>query len=266
MYWKQNPKTHVYVAAHRGWSQEYPENTMPAFQASIDIGVDQIETDVHMTKDGYLVLHHDHTFGRTVNAQGHVYEYTLAQIQEMDAGAYMGEKFNGLKVPQLRDLMELVKDHPTMTLDIELKDYPTEGREAFAYESCDKTLAMIDEYGFTDRVVINSWSGMLNDYVFRKYGKKYRQHVYYPVYSMTKGELDPYSYGYCACMFNQRSTDIATAEACAAMRARGVQPWAGAFVKDAETVAQAVACDVDLITTNYPDIVLAELRKLGRHP
>ena len=57
-----------------------------------------------------------------------------------------------------------------------------------------------------------------------------------------------------------------TAEECAAMRARGVQPWAGAFVKDAETVARAVACDVDLITTDYPDIVLTELRKLGRHP
>lgn len=50
------------------------------------------------------------------------------------------------------------------------------------------------------------------------------------------------------------------------MRERGVQPWAGGFVKDAETVAWAVSCDVDLITTNYPDIVLEELRKIGRHP
>lgn len=49
--WKQSNKS-IYVAAHRGWRDKYPENTIEAFQAALDIGVDQIETDVRITKDG----------------------------------------------------------------------------------------------------------------------------------------------------------------------------------------------------------------------
>ena len=59
-YWTQSEKN-IFVAAHRGVSASYPENTMEAFRAAIAMGVDQIETDVHVTKDGELVLVHDHT-------------------------------------------------------------------------------------------------------------------------------------------------------------------------------------------------------------
>ena len=57
-YWTQSDKN-IYVAAHRGHSAKYPENTMPAFKAAIALGVDRIETDVRITKDGVLVLIHD---------------------------------------------------------------------------------------------------------------------------------------------------------------------------------------------------------------
>ena len=56
-YWKQS-EHYIYVAAHRGWRTKYPENTMEAFQAALELGVDQIETDVRITKDGELVLIH----------------------------------------------------------------------------------------------------------------------------------------------------------------------------------------------------------------
>jgi glycerophosphoryl diester phosphodiesterase len=91
----------------------------------------------------------------------------------LDAGIKKDARFAGARIPLLKELFELVKDHPTMTLDLELKEYPTEGREAIAFEVCDRVLAMADAYGYTDRIVVNSFSGKLNEYVFKKYGKKY---------------------------------------------------------------------------------------------
>ena len=57
-YWTQS-KQNIFVAAHRGWRSKYPENTLAAFRAALELGVDQIETDVRVTADGELVLIHD---------------------------------------------------------------------------------------------------------------------------------------------------------------------------------------------------------------
>ena len=65
-YWTQS-KDNIWVAAHRGWCSKYPENTMEAIKAAVEVGVDQIETDVRVTKDGELVLFHDPTVDRTTN-------------------------------------------------------------------------------------------------------------------------------------------------------------------------------------------------------
>ena len=136
-YWTQS-RNNIYVAAHRGWCAKYPENTMAAFRAAMEIGVDQIETDVRVSRDGELVLIHDATVDRTTNGKGLVCDKLLCELKTLDAG-------KGENIPTLRELMELVKDHPTMTLDIELKEYPTAGREELAYSVCDKALAMIDD-------------------------------------------------------------------------------------------------------------------------
>jgi len=261
-YWTQSEKN-IFVAAHRGWRSRYPENTLEAFRAALALGVDQIETDIRITKDGELVLIHDETVDRTTNGSGRVSEMTFAELRALDAGIKKDECFAGANVPTLTELMELVKEHPTMTLDLELKEYPTEGREAIAYEVCDRVLAIVDRYGFTDRVVINSFSGKLNEYVYRKYGKKYRQHVYFPLEALGICTLDPYSYAYCTCMFG--SPYMAKKEAFDRMRAYGVQPWAGASVKDAKGVENAIANGAVLITCDNPDEILALLRERGYH-
>ena len=265
-YWTQS-KENIWVAAHRGWSSDYPENTMVAFRAAIELGVDQLELDVRVTKDNELVIMHDATVDRTTNGTGHVDEYTLQELRALDAGSHKGEAFKGEQVPTLRELFELVKDHPTMTLDIELKEKPTQGHEAVAYDVCDRVLAMVDEYGYTDRIVVNSFSGKLNEYVNEKYGKKYRQHVFYPVSHMGTLSRDPYAYAYCCCMFRgfYNEINLATPEECARMAALGVEPWAGACVEDEQSVDQAIACGVTLITCNNPDVVLQLLRQKGYH-
>lgn len=266
-YWTQSPEN-IYVAAHRGWSSHYPENTLLAFEKALELGVDQLETDLHMTKDGQLVLMHDHKLARTTGAEGLVCEYTLEELKQLDAGSWKGAQFKGLQIPTFIEFMELVKDHPTITLDVELKDYPRDRGDA-AYESCDKALEIIDRYGFTDRVVINTWSAKLNDYIFTKYGDKYRQHLYYPVHLMHERTLPDYSYGYCACMFNRNGVKgnrgIASLEDCNAMRALGLRPWAGTAVKDLASLETAIASQVELITCNDVKLILELLREKGLH-
>jgi glycerophosphoryl diester phosphodiesterase len=99
---------------------------MLAFREAVKLGVDQIETDVRITKDGELVLIHDATLERTTNGSGRVCDHTLAELKMLDAG-------RGEQIPTLRELFELVKDHPTMTLDLEFKEYPVSGWENVAY-------------------------------------------------------------------------------------------------------------------------------------
>ena len=264
-YWNQSP-TNVYVAAHRGWSTNYPENTMIAFEKAIEIGVDQIETDVRITKDGELVLIHDAAVDRTTNGTGKVCDFTFEELQRLDAGSWKSAEFAGCRIPKLVDLMELVKDHPTMTLDLELKEYPVSGWEEVSYSVCDRVLQMVDEYNYTDRVVINTFSAKLMEYIVGKYGNMYKLHVYYPVHKMV-GEvvLNPYNYGYCACMFRAMGAGNATPEEYAAMRMTGTRTWAGASVNNAATVDQALLCGAELITCNNCDVILKILREKGVH-
>ena len=261
-YWTQSNEN-IYVAAHRGWSAKYPENTMAAFRAAAELGVDQIETDIRITADGELVLIHDATVDRTTNGSGLVREKTLAELRALDAGSWKGEEFTGLQIPTLKEFMDYMATLPDMTIDFELKEYPVEGRDAISYEVCDRVMALIDEYGFTDRCVINTFNAKLHEYIQKKYGSKYRQHVYYPITHMGEYSVEPYSYGYCCCMFGEGI--MATKEEFAAMKARGVQPWAGAGVKDAAEVDMAIECGAELITCNNVDVILDLLRQRGRH-
>lgn len=262
-YWTQSP-ANIYVAAHRGWCGKYPENTMEAFRAALDLGVDQLETDVRITKDGELVLIHDATLDRTTNGAGLVRDYTLKELKALDAGSSKDPAFWECRIPTLKELMELVKDHPTITLDIELKEYPVDGRDAIAYEVCDRVLKMVDDYGFTDRVVINTWNGKLHEYIVQTYGSKYRQHVYYPVRHLGECTMNPYEYAYCTCVFGV-GEEVSIAD-CKKLEAdNNCRLWAGAYVKDNQGIDLTLALGAELITCNNPDEILDLLRKRGLH-
>lgn len=265
-YWTQS-KNNIWVAAHRGWSSKYPENTMEAFRAAAMLGVDQLEIDVRVTRDNELVIIHDATVDRTTNGTGKVCDKLLCELRALDAGAHMGETHRGAQIPTFREFMDFVKELPAMTVDIELKEYPTAGREALAYDVCDRVLAMVDEYGFTDRVVINTFNAKLHEYINEKYGKKYRQHVYYPISVMGSVQRNPYEYAYCCCMFRATYCGLNMAEKMEfdRMVSYGVEPWAGACVKDEHGVDMAIANGATLITCNNPDVVLELLRQKGYH-
>lgn len=96
------------LCAHRGAMATHPENTLAAFQAAIDAGVQMIEFDVQLTKDHQLVIMHDKTIDRTTNGIGMASEYTLAELKKLDAGSWKGEKFKGEKIPTLAETLEIM--------------------------------------------------------------------------------------------------------------------------------------------------------------
>ena len=91
----------MWLIAHRGFSGRHPENTLRAFRAAEELGVDMVECDVHRSLDGHLVVIHDTTLDRTTSGHGPVRSRTLAEIQALDAG-------DGERVPTLEELLEAV--------------------------------------------------------------------------------------------------------------------------------------------------------------
>lgn len=108
------------IIAHRGASGTAPENTMAAFQKAVDMGVDEIETDVHFTSDEGLILLHDHTLERTTDGSGAPGDHSLAQLRRLDAGSWMGGEFAGERLITLDELLAAFGDR--LTYHVELKD------------------------------------------------------------------------------------------------------------------------------------------------
>jgi len=105
------------VAAHRAVHHVYPENSLQAIQESIKIGVDIIEIDVKVSKDGVPFLMHDHKIDRTTTGKGVAEEFTWEELQQffiVDKG-----KKTKLKIPALRDALEIA--YGKIMIDLDLK-------------------------------------------------------------------------------------------------------------------------------------------------
>lgn len=109
----------VLVIGHRGFSAAAPENTLASFKKAMEVGVDMIELDVHLSKDGQVVVIHDDTLNRTTNGKGKVAGYTLNELKQLDAGSWFGSQFSGERIPTLREVLELTRGQ--VSLCIELK-------------------------------------------------------------------------------------------------------------------------------------------------
>ncbi len=118
----------IEVIAHRGASDEAPENTLSAVRAAVARDADRVEVDVQRTKDGALVLMHDTTLARTTDvrrafprrAPWLVKDLTLAEVKRLDAGSWLSPAHCGERVPTLQEVIDVLR--PTRTgLLIELK-------------------------------------------------------------------------------------------------------------------------------------------------
>jgi glycerophosphoryl diester phosphodiesterase len=113
------------VIAHQGGDGLRPSNTLAAFEHAVALGVDVLEMDVHLTRDGALVVMHDATVDRTTNGSGALAALSLAQVRELDAGfhwPYDGEprpyRGRGLGVPTFAEIAAAFPGH---RLNVEIK-------------------------------------------------------------------------------------------------------------------------------------------------
>lgn len=141
--------------AHRGFSGEYPENTMIAFEKAIEIGADMLELDVTLSKDKIPVVIHDDTIDRTSNGIGFVKDYSLEKLRELDFGSWKNKKFSNEKIPTLEDVLRLIKKS-SIHLNIEIKS--SAHVKKFS-KSCIElqVLNLINKYKLMNRIVISSF-------------------------------------------------------------------------------------------------------------
>ena len=138
--------------AHRGGSKRWPENTLLAFENAYALGYRWIETDVHRTKDGRIVVFHDERLERTTNGRGRVADHTLDELQRLDAafrftrdGSTHPYRDQGITVPHLEEAFAL---HDDLRLNLEMK-----GRDPRLAEAL---WDFIEAHGVHDRVLVAS--------------------------------------------------------------------------------------------------------------
>ncbi len=133
--------------AHRGGSDEVPENTLESMLYAWQFASAIPETDVRTLADGTLVCIHDRTLERTAEAPEQisakpVNELTIHDIQTADAGIRHGRQFKGFKVPKLGDLLALMQGYPSRRLYLEIKD-----------ASIEAIAQMLNDYSTADRII-----------------------------------------------------------------------------------------------------------------
>lgn len=111
----------VLVYAHRGASAELPENTLEAFLRAIERGADILETDVHCTADGHVVIHHDATGERMSQVSRAVADTPLAEVRKWNAGAGFRQNGAGRATFRVPTLEEALDAFPEMRFNIDIK-------------------------------------------------------------------------------------------------------------------------------------------------
>ena len=148
------------IIAHRGGASIAPENTLASFLTSARIGVDVLEFDARLSRDGHLVVIHDDRVDRTTNGQGEVAALSLSQLQALSVNPYPAppgvdtppEDPRLSQIPTVADIFEVFHDTPLRFI-IEIKDDDAQGREAAR-----ALVQLAAQYGLTDRLIIASFS------------------------------------------------------------------------------------------------------------
>ena len=139
------------VIGHRGYCQFAPENTLPSFELALAAGADLVELDYYHSKDGKLVVIHDHELDRTTDAtnrwaQEHikVETKTAAELQSLDAGSWFDPKYAGTRIPLLAEALDRIQKGSVTLIE----------RKAGAPPDCIKLLC---EKGLVNHVVVQSF-------------------------------------------------------------------------------------------------------------
>ncbi|MBO5783504.1 MAG: hypothetical protein J6R33_00890 [Clostridia bacterium] len=167
------------IAAHRGGAINNPENTMLAFREAVAMGVDVLESDLYLTKDGYLVYNHDQYIDETCNINGDIpleqakekrhiiADMTLSELQSYNFGYYFTDEAGNRPYKEVEDPMalglqmatadqlfaEFYESHPDLLFIVEIKDEGDRGREA-----CRILYNTLQEYPeYLDNIVVGTF-------------------------------------------------------------------------------------------------------------
>ena len=147
-----NTKKKPLIIAHRGLKAKYPENTMAAFKAALDLGVTMIELDVTLTLDREVVVIHDKTLERTSSGSGSVRDWLWEDLRKLDAGSWFSPRFNGEKIPSLEEVLSLCAGRVQVNVEIKPEAFE-EQNPADAIEI--KVLDLVETFAMTDSVLIS---------------------------------------------------------------------------------------------------------------
>ncbi|WEV37348.1 glycerophosphodiester phosphodiesterase family protein [Lactobacillus sp. ESL0677] len=143
-----NNKTIVF--GHRGYPAKFAENSLEGFRNAIENGVEGVEFDVHLTKDGVPVVMHDERVDRTTDGQGYIKDFTLIELRQLHLA-------NGEPVPELRELFDLLSGKDIL-INLEFKT------GIIHYQGIEKTvLSLAKQYQFVHPLIYSSF-----DYVTLK--------------------------------------------------------------------------------------------------
>ena len=219
-----------------------PENTMASFERALELGADWVELDVHLSRDGALIVIHDETLERTTNGHGQVREHTLAELRTLDAG-------DGQHIPTLDEVLAWARDRKTV-VDIEIKNAP------IYYPNIeDKVVAAVNEAEMIERVIVISFDHAAVKRV-KELDSRIATGVLYGCRPLDGGV--PLAHDARADAVLPHWTYITAEDVQLAHNAGiSVAPWA---TSDPDAMRHLIDCGVDAIATNHPD-VLVGIRK-----
>ena len=236
----------IEIIAHRGYSGIAPENTIAAFKRAVDIGADQIELDVQMTKDGVILVFHDNTLSRITGHSGKIKNFNYSEICMLDAGSWydnVAGSYNGTfgdeKIPKLSDVCEMLQD-TGVGINLELKNIGNV--QGFT----ENVVEIVKDYNMEDRVIFSSYN-----YTYLKEIKAIDEELKVEFISDT-ANADDLLTNYPADYYNLKLSGIEE-DAPEKLHAAGVKFYAWTL-NDAESIRKAVDIGADGIVTNYPGI------------
>ena len=141
------------IIAHRGASAYYPENTLVSFAGAIRMAADMVELDVQLTSDGEVVVFHDEKVNRCTNGKGAIADYTLVRLKKLDAGSWFAEKFAGVRVPSLAEVLKLCLNKIAVNIEIKTEAV-TDAISGGIEEAC---LKIVYQIGMRGQVVFSSF-------------------------------------------------------------------------------------------------------------
>lgn len=141
----------INIIAHRGARQQAPQNTIPAFKRAIELKADGFENDVHLTKDGVIVICHNYDIDDTSTGTGLITEQTYEELLQYDFGCKFSPDFAGTKIPRLEEFLALcTKDHKVINIEIKPPKDPNSTIAA-------QTIEMVKKFDLFDNLLISSF-------------------------------------------------------------------------------------------------------------